>query len=103
MGSMGFRNPPALSSALASLGMLQPRAVGFLNPVDLLVSASNLYVAIINTITLQWCMCPLQRVSKMTYIIYSILNYNRDSSEDLLTKFIKAKHHAQSVVSLLTR
>ena len=43
MGSTRFRNPQALSSALASLGTLQPRAFGFLNCVDPLVSASNLY------------------------------------------------------------
>ena len=45
MGSTRFRNPQALSSALASLGTLQPRAFGFLNRVDPLVSASNLYLA----------------------------------------------------------
>ena len=44
MGSARFRNPQALSSALASLGTLQPRAFGFLNRVDPLVSASNLYI-----------------------------------------------------------
>ncbi len=44
MGSTRFRNPRALSSALALLGMLQPRALGFLNRVDPLVSASNLYL-----------------------------------------------------------
>ena len=44
MGSTGFRNSRALSIALASLGALQPRALGFLKPVDPLVSVSNLYV-----------------------------------------------------------
>ena len=44
MGSTRFRNPPALSSVLAALGTLQLRAVGFLNRVDPLVSASNYYV-----------------------------------------------------------
>ena len=44
MGSTRFRNPRALSSALASLGTLQPRALGFLNPVDPMDSMSNLYV-----------------------------------------------------------
>ena len=39
-----FRNPRALSSALASLGMLQPQALGFLNRLVTLVSASNLYI-----------------------------------------------------------
>ena len=39
-----FRNPPALSSVLAALGTLQLRAVGFLNRVDPLVSASNYYL-----------------------------------------------------------
>ena len=41
---MVFRNPWALSSALAVLGSLQPRALRFLNTVDPLVSVSNLYV-----------------------------------------------------------
>ena len=44
MGSTRFRIPPALSSVLAVLGTLQLRAVGILNRVDPLVSASNLYV-----------------------------------------------------------
>ena len=34
----------ALSSALAALGTLQPRALRFLNHVDPLVSVSNLYL-----------------------------------------------------------
>ena len=46
MGSTRFRNPQALSSALASLGTLQPRAFGFLNRVDPLVSASNYYLVV---------------------------------------------------------
>ena len=33
-GSTGFRTPRPLSSALAALGTLQPRALGVLNPVD---------------------------------------------------------------------
>ena len=41
---MVFRNPQALSSALAALGTLQPRAFGFLNTVDPLVSVSNYYL-----------------------------------------------------------
>ena len=44
MGSMLFRDPQALSSALAALGMLQPRAFGSLNRVDLLDLVSNYYV-----------------------------------------------------------
>ena len=44
MGCTQFRNPRALSSALTALGMLQPRALRFLNRVDPLVSVSNLYV-----------------------------------------------------------
>ena len=39
-----YRNPRALSSALATLGTLQPRALVFLNRVVPLVSASNYYV-----------------------------------------------------------
>ncbi len=46
MGSTGFRNTYALSSAHAALGLLQPRAFGFLNPVHVvpLVSLFNLYI-----------------------------------------------------------
>jgi len=36
-------NPQALSSKLAALGMLQPKAFGFLNSVDPLHLTSNLY------------------------------------------------------------
>jgi len=39
-----YRNPRALSSALATPGTLQPRALGFLNRVVPLVSASNYYL-----------------------------------------------------------
>ena len=49
MGSTRFRNPRALSSALAALGTLQPRALGFLNRVDPLVSVSNLYLCAQNS------------------------------------------------------
>ncbi len=44
MVSTLFRDPPALSSTLASLGMLQPRAFGSLNRVETLDSASNYYL-----------------------------------------------------------
>ena len=44
-----YRNPRALSSALATLGTLQPRALGFLNRVVPLVSASNYYILAILT------------------------------------------------------
>ena len=43
-GIHAFRNPRALSSALAALGTLQPRALGFLKRVDPSVSVSNLYI-----------------------------------------------------------
>ena len=51
-----YRNPRALSSALATLGTLQPRALGFLNRVVPLVSASNYYVVALVAIKLkrQW-------------------------------------------------
>ena len=45
---MLFRNPRALSSALAALGSLQPRALGFLNCVDPSDSASNYYLCALN-------------------------------------------------------
>ena len=44
MVSTGFGCPQALSSALATLGTLQPRAFGHLNSVETLDSASNYYV-----------------------------------------------------------
>ena len=44
MGCKVFRNPRALSSALAVLGTLQPRALGFLNTVDPLDTVSNCYL-----------------------------------------------------------
>ena len=44
MGSTVFRNPRALSSALTSLGTLQPRALGFLNTVDPLDTVFNCYL-----------------------------------------------------------
>ena len=51
MGSTVFRNPRALSSALAALGTLQPRALGFLNTVDPLDTVSNCYIVV------QVCAC----------------------------------------------
>ena len=44
MGSTQFRIPPALSSVLAALEMLQLRADGILNCIGPLVSVSNYYV-----------------------------------------------------------
>ena len=44
MVSTLFRDPQALSSDLASLGTLQPRAFGSLNCVETLDSASNYYI-----------------------------------------------------------
>ena len=44
MVSTLFRDPQALSSALATLGTLQPQAFGSLNRVETLDSASNYYV-----------------------------------------------------------
>ena len=44
MVSTRFRDPQALSSDLASLGTLQPRAFGSLNRVETLDLASNYYL-----------------------------------------------------------
>ena len=44
MGSMVFRDPQALSSILAVLRMLQPRAFVSLNTIESLVSLSNYYI-----------------------------------------------------------
>ena len=43
-----FRNPRALSSALAVLRALQPRAFGFLNRLVTLASTSNYYIVTID-------------------------------------------------------
>ena len=43
-GTKRFSNPQALSSAVAALGTLQPRAIGLLNRLVPLVLASNYYV-----------------------------------------------------------
>ena len=51
MVSTLFRYPQALSSTLASLGMLQPRAFGSLNRVETLDSTSNYYVVHILVVT----------------------------------------------------
>ena len=45
-GTKRFSNPQDLSSTLAVLGMLQPRAFGLLNYIVPLVLASNYYLAI---------------------------------------------------------
>ena len=44
MGTKRFSNPQALSSALAVLETLQPRAIGLLNRLVPLVLASNYYI-----------------------------------------------------------
>ena len=45
MGSTLFRDPQARSSALTTLGTLQPRVFGSLNHVDPLDLVSNYYIA----------------------------------------------------------
>ena len=60
MGSTGFRNPRALSSALAVLGTPQPRAFGFLNPVDPLVAVSNYYLELQLHLNLQFALISLR-------------------------------------------
>ena len=66
MGSTRFRNPQALSSALASLGMLQPQAFGFLDPlvlafsleiIDLLEWSTGLLQCALCTIYVLWGLC----------------------------------------------
>ena len=59
MGSTVFRNPQALSSTLAIARAPQPRAFGFLNTVDPMVSVSNLYLEHSVTISLH-LIGPLQ-------------------------------------------
>ena len=54
MGYTWFRIPPALSSVLAVLVMLQLRAVGILNHVDPLVSSSNYYLCTLTLIVILW-------------------------------------------------
>ena len=45
-----FSNPQALSSTLAELRMLQPRAFGLLNCLVPLILASNYYLVIFHTL-----------------------------------------------------
>ena len=47
MGSMLFKYPQALSSALAMLRTLQPRAFGYINHVDPSNSVSNYYLLVL--------------------------------------------------------
>jgi len=55
MESTLFRNPQALSIALAPLGSPKPQALWFLNSVDPLVSASNYYLVIGWYRHIRWC------------------------------------------------
>ena len=61
MGSTVFRNPRSLSSALAALGTLQPRALGFLNTVDPLDTVSNCYIG-------------MQRLVGVKFIVERMMN-----------------------------
>ena len=45
MVSMLFRDPQAFSSILAAFGTLQPQAIGSLNHIETLDSASNYYLS----------------------------------------------------------
>ena len=62
MVSMLFRDPQALSSALASLGTLQPRAFRSLNRIETLDSASNYYVETSAKVVQQTLLSCLQRI-----------------------------------------
>ena len=59
---MVFRNPRALSSALAALESLQPRALGFLNTVDPLVLVSRIVMAM-------WCYMVCYCIRGYWYVI----------------------------------
>ena len=68
MGSTVFRNPQALSSALAALGTLQLRALRFLNTVDTWDLASNYYIEVLEQMCFtvhvadQYCTCTCDSV-----------------------------------------
>ena len=67
MGSTRFRNPRALSSALALLEMLQPRALGFLNRVDPMDSMSNLYIDYQRGLQMSAWYYLLEKIHKMPH------------------------------------
>ena len=50
MKSTRIRRPRALSSVLAALGTLQPRALGLLIRVDFIDSLSNYYVLVLSVV-----------------------------------------------------
>ena len=70
-----FRDPQALSSALATLGTLQPRAFGSLNRVETLDSASNYYQEYI-----------IGREGRVSYSIYYCANVLRIIKFEWLTQ-----------------
>ncbi len=86
MGSTGFRNPQAHSSACPRYARaLQHRALGFLNPVDPLYTVSNRYAAItgelfgtqqslhVNTLTWIVSVCVCLSVTDVTSLPQRIL------------------------------
>ena len=75
MGSTVFRIPRALSSALALLGTLQPRALGFQNTVDPLDTVSNCYIETQGEIETPHCTnisLVLRHLATILYIIQSV-------------------------------
>ena len=66
---MVFRNPWALSSALAALRTLQPRALGFLNTVDPLDTVSNCYVTSVVSMVSMVSVVPVVSVVSLVSVV----------------------------------
>ena len=71
MVSTLFRDPQALSSALATLGTLQPRAFGSLNRVETLDSASNYYIGF-SIVTVRYITFVVLIILYMLYIGHTV-------------------------------
>ena len=114
MVSTLFRDPQALSSDLASLGTLQPRAFGSLNRVETLDSASNYYIVFLTLgahahegySTYFVCVCVfVSRVKKTAYIRccnvymlpYAVIRYHTQQylrDDTLVRKGVRMRMYA---------
>ena len=107
-----FRNPWALSSALAALGTLQLRVLGFLNHLVTLVSAPNYYI-VSNTFFTQlklWfinCVClePSKlfsgQNSNTTHTIILEVVYTADFAKQPITASKSTSHSVDNHLRIL--
>ena len=78
MGTTQFRIPPALSSILAALGTIQPRAVRILNRVVPLVSLPN-YYKYVTKVTIQLA----TNLTIAANIIVNMISYGKKLSQGI--------------------